>query len=86
MLVGDYLGELLIPLLKEGCQLISEKRPDDPLEELAVFLLRMDPKSPRNIIRFAEEAEAKKLAEASELAQIEEEEKLFKRNEKKKKK
>jgi len=48
-------------------------RKDDPIEELANFLLLSDPQSPRNIKRFIEEAAAKELAnaEASALEEVE---------------
>ncbi|KAG0572268.1 hypothetical protein KC19_VG080400 [Ceratodon purpureus] len=69
MPVQSYLEESLVPLLQQGCCMIAERRPDDPVEDLANYLFHMDPKSPRNVIRFEEERRAKELADAEAAAE-----------------
>jgi hypothetical protein len=42
----EYLQATVIPLLLEGLAWIIKERPDDPVENLAMFLIKNNPMSP----------------------------------------
>lgn len=42
----EYLQATVIPLLLEGISWIVKERPDDPVENLAMFLIKNNPMTP----------------------------------------
>lgn len=42
----EYLQATVIPLLLEGMSWIIKERPDDPVENLAMFLIKNNPNAP----------------------------------------
>lgn len=42
----EYLQATVIPILLEGMAWIIKERPDDPVENLAMFLLKNNPNTP----------------------------------------
>ncbi|EAY20997.1 Dpy-30 motif family protein [Trichomonas vaginalis G3] len=42
----EYIQETVVPLLLEGISWIIKERPEDPVESLAMFLIKNNPMSP----------------------------------------
>lgn len=42
----EYIQETVVPLLLEGLSWIIKERPEDPVESLAMFLIKNNPNSP----------------------------------------
>lgn len=42
----DYLQATVIPLLLEGISWVAKERPEDPVENLAMFLIKNNPMTP----------------------------------------
>lgn len=63
--VRSYLDQTVVPLLLHGLASLVRERPDDPVEYLAAFLLKNNPKRQKDQNQSGKKEESDKAEESS---------------------